>query len=147
MSPCECLALHMPLVLTQRLAGSRGKDLVRPREGRDSSVSGSRKLDKLSEDSRRGDPAWMIDDSEDPGDESSLLEERRQEFEAERRTMQEEREREKAARMAEEHSEAELDLINDDEIEAMRREALEEERNERRVEVRLLLPICISPCC
>lgn len=49
--------------------------------------------------------------------------------------LQVEREREKAARLSKEGSEAELDLIHDDEIEAMRREALEEEREERSLEV------------
>lgn len=51
--------------------------------------------------------------------------------------MQEEREREKAAKQADESPEAELNLISDDEIEAMRREAEEEERNERKAEVSL----------
>ena len=51
--------------------------------------------------------------------------------------LQEEREREKASKQADESPEAELNLISDDEIEAMRREAEEEERNERKAEVSL----------
>ena len=50
--------------------------------------------------------------------------------------LQEERERERAARYADDNSDGELHLISDDEIEAMRKEAEEEERNERQAEVR-----------
>ena len=50
-------------------------------------------------------------------------------------TAQEERDREKAARHTDDNSDEELHLIGDDEIEAMRREAEEEERNERQAEV------------
>lgn len=63
-------------------SGSKGKEPSKPREAL---TAGGR---RQSDDSRRGDPAWMADDSEDWGDEGALLEERRQEFEAERRAMQ-----------------------------------------------------------
>lgn len=53
--------------------------------------------------------------------------------------VQEERERERAARFTDDNSEEEMNLIGDDEIEAMRREAEEEERNERQAEVSFLL--------
>ena len=57
-------------------------------------------------------------------------------------TRREEREREKAARHTEDNPEEELNLIGDDEIEAMRREAEEEERKERQAEV----PSCRMSC-
>ena len=60
------------------------KELGRGREEREGTV----KFDRRSDDSRRGDPAWMIAGAEDFGDETPLLEQRRQEFEAERKAMQ-----------------------------------------------------------
>lgn len=44
--------------------------------------------DRVSDDGRRGDPAWMMAGAEDFVDETPLLEQRRQEFEAERKAKQ-----------------------------------------------------------
>ncbi len=62
------------------------KELGRGREEREGTEPV--KFDRRSDDSRRGDPAWMIAGAEDFGDETPLLEQRRQEFEAERKAMQ-----------------------------------------------------------
>ena len=60
------------------------KELSKGRDERE----GPGRFERASDDSRRGDPAWMTAGAEDFGDETPLLEQRRHEFEAERKAMQ-----------------------------------------------------------
>lgn len=70
-------------------SGVRGKDPGKGREDKEGGPIGFMRSDRmLDEGGRRGDPAWMSAGAEDYGEDTPLLELRRQEFEAERRAMQ-----------------------------------------------------------
>lgn len=70
------------------LSGANRKEL-KGREEKEIGPIGYMRSDRLSEEGgKRGDPAWMSAGAEDYGEETPLLELRRQEFEAERRAMQ-----------------------------------------------------------